>query len=56
LIFDFGWGSPRPSSWIKEVLLLREGRGKKTRGKGKGGEGPTSKARRQGRGGWKGEG
>jgi len=44
------WGSlqrsPRPPSWFKGVLLLREGR----RGEGRGGEGKRVE-RREGRGG-----
>jgi len=43
--------SPRPSSWVQGVLLLREGKGK---GEGKG-RGPTSKGREE-KGKGKGEG
>jgi len=38
--FDFGWGSPRPCSWILGALLLRELGGEGRGGEWKGGDPP----------------
>ena len=41
--FDFGWGSPRPPSWIYGGLILRGGKGGEGKGKREGKEGMRKK-------------